>query len=217
MKYPYFLISLLFHTLILRGQDPLRPFPQHVHYAEGTIKPNHILQRQLDDSVRSFYRGWKERYINDDAGEGNYYVWVEGSVGNKQCVSEGQGYGMMILALMAGYDDSAKKTYNGLFHYYKSHPSRNSPHLMAWAQTKRFLDVDGTSATDGDMDIAYSLLLADAQWGSQGAIDYLGEARKMIADIMKEEINQITFSVLLSNAVEGLFRYAFFGFYACPF
>jgi endo-1,4-beta-D-glucanase Y len=203
MRHPFSLaISILCHVLFLHGQTSLKPFPQHVRYFEGTIKPNHVSQLQMDDSVRSFYRVWKERYINDDAGEGNYYVWVEGSVGNKQCVSEGQGYGMIILSLMAGYDESAHKVYDGLFHYYKSHPSRNSPHLMAWAQTKRFKDVDGSSATDGDMDIAYSLLLADAQWGSSGAIDYLEESRKMIAAIMEQEINQKTFSVLLSNYVE---------------
>ncbi len=156
----------------------------------------------MDDSVRSFYSSWKERYINDDAGPGNYYVWVEGSVGNKQSVSEGQGYGMIIVALMAGYDPAARETFDGLFHYYKSHPSRNSPFLMAWAQTRDFRDIDGTSATDGDMDIAYSLLLADAQWGSQGPVDYLKEAREMISAIMREEVNAKTFSILLSNAVE---------------
>ena len=32
------------------------------------------------------------------------------------------------------------------------------------------------SATDGDMDIAYSLLLADNLWGSHGKINYKEEA-----------------------------------------
>ena len=54
---------------------------------------------------------------------------------------------------------------------------------MAWAQTKNFTDIDGTSATDGDMDIAYSLLLANEQWGSNGKINYLKEAQLMIAAI----------------------------------
>ena len=119
----------------------------------------------MDDSVRSFYNNWKERYINDDSGEGQYYIWVEGSVGNKKCVSEGQGYGMIIVALMAGYDTAAQHIYDGLFHYYKVHPSKNSPFLMAWAQTNTFKDVDRSSATDGDIDIAYSLLLGRCPMG----------------------------------------------------
>jgi endo-1,4-beta-D-glucanase Y len=188
---------------LLSAQKALKPFPQHVNYSTGVIKPGHASQQQMDDSVRSFYNNWKERYINDDSGEGQYYIWVEGSVENKKCVSEGQGYGMIIVALMAGYDTAAQQIYDGLFQYYKAHPAKNSPFLMAWAQTATFKDVDKSSATDGDMDIAYSLLLADAQWGSKGGIDYLAEARSTISAIMKLEINPVTFSVLISNAVEA--------------
>jgi endo-1,4-beta-D-glucanase Y len=154
----------------------------------------------MDDSVRSFYLKWKERYINDDCGAGQYYVWFE--TGKKKCVSEGQGYGMIIVALMAGFDSSAKSVYDGLFRYCQSHPSERSPFLMAWAQAKDCKDLDGTSATDGDLDIAYSLLLAHAQWGSNAGINYLNEARKMIAAIMKQEINRKAFSILMSNAIE---------------
>lgn len=178
-----------------------KPFPQHTIYSRGTIKPGHVSQIEMDNSVTSFYKVWKERYINDDAGNGEFYVWVEGSVGANQCVSEAQGYGMMIVVLMAGDDSSAHTTYDGLFKYFKSHPSKSSPGLMAWAQRKDFTDYETTSATDGDMDIAYSLLLADAQWGSKGKIDYLSEAKRVIAAIEEQEINPITFSVLLSNAV----------------
>jgi endoglucanase len=104
--------------------------------------------------------------------------------------------------LMAGYDTTAQKTYDGLYRYYKNHPSSKSALLMAWAQTAGFKDADGSSATDGDIDIAYSLLVANAQWGSKGDIDYLRAAKSMILAIKQQEINQVTFSVLLSNAVE---------------
>jgi len=46
------------------------------------------------------------------------------------------------------------------------------------------------SATDGDLDIAFGLLLADAQWGSSGAIDYHQAARDVIAD-MRDEVRQV--------------------------
>lgn len=202
VKFITFLIVFILINKLSAAQQVLKPFPQHVNYSSGVIRPNHVSHRQLDDSVRSFYNRWKERYINEDAGEGQYYIWVEGSVGSNQCVSEGQGYGMVIVALMAGYDTAAQKIYNGLYKYYKLHPSKNSPYLMAWAQTKTFKDYEVSSATDGDMDIAYSLLLANAQWGSNGKINYLVEAQSIIAAIMKQEINAKTFSVLLSNAVE---------------
>ena len=41
------------------------------------------------------------------------------------------------------------------------------------------------SATDGDLDIAYSLLLAHKQWGSNGTVNYLKEAQDMITKGIK--------------------------------
>ena len=134
-------------------------------------------------------------------GKAESYIWFEG-VGGKQCVSEGQGYGMVIVALMAGYDPSAKAIYDNLYRYYKSYPDKRSKYLMAWAQFANGKSSNGTSATDGDMDIAYSLLLADKQWGSKGTINYLQAAKNMINDIMGLDINHKTWSVLLCDGIE---------------
>jgi endo-1,4-beta-D-glucanase Y len=196
-----FIISVLTNGLLI-AQQTSRPFPQHVHYNAGVIQPSNVSQQTMDDAVRAYYNKWEQHYVRENEAPGQYYIWVEGTVGKNECVSEGQGYGMMIVALMAGYDADAQKIYNGLYQYFKAHPSRENPYLMAWAQTGDFTDVDGTSASDGDMDIAYSLLLANVQWGSSGSINYLIEAKSMIAAIKKEEINHETFSVLLSNAVK---------------
>lgn len=180
-----------------------RPFPQHVAYREGCILPSHVSRQQMDDSVRAFYKAWKQRYIRKGCNEGEFYVWFEGpDTHNKLCVSEGQGYGMIITALMAGYDTAAQTIYNGLYHYYRNHPSKADPYLMAWAQKKDCRNIDGSSATDGDMDIAYSLLLADGQWDSKGTINYKEEGRRMVRAILHLEINPKTFSVLLSNSSE---------------
>jgi endo-1,4-beta-D-glucanase Y len=195
------LIFLLYGTTLL-AQEPQKPFPQHVNYFAGAIKPNHISQTQLDNALRNFYTQWKSRYIKTVPGKAESYVWFEGKDG-KQCVSEGQGYGMVIVALMAGFDTSAKTTFDNLYRYYKAHPSDRGSHLMAWAQHPGGRDVDQTSATDGDMDIAYSLLLADKQWSSDGVINYLAEAKLMIADIMRYEINPKTFSIILCNGIEA--------------
>jgi len=178
-----------------------KPFPQHVKYYAGVIKPNHISQVQMDKTVAGFYDRWKERYVNSGCEKGQNYIWFE-KPGNKQCVSEGQGYGMLIVALMAGYDKSAKVTFDGLYRYYKAHTSKRSKYLMAWAQNNNCKNQDGSTASDGDLDIAYSLLLANAQWGSSGQVNYLQEARNMLAAIMQQEINPETYTVLLSNAVE---------------
>ena len=178
---------------------PTRPFPQHRPYHDGSILPDHISRAAMDDSVRSFYRQWKQRYVRKGCQDGESYIWFEGTRGPNQSVSEGQGYGMTIVALMAGYDAEARATYDELFRYYKSHPCKTSPYLMAWQQDKKCRNTDGSSATDGDLDIAYSLLLADAQWGSGGPIPYREEALEMILAILHQEVNGVTFSFLLSN------------------
>jgi endo-1,4-beta-D-glucanase Y len=201
-KYLVFFSFALFINFPLFAQQVSMPFPQHVQYVKGSIKPNHISQLKLDKAVGDFYTQWKSRYIKNTPGKNESYIWFEGTDG-KQCVSEGQGYGMVIVALMAGFDASAKTTFDNLYHYYKAHPSDRGSHLMAWAQNTHGRDLDKTSATDGDMDIAYALLLANTQWGSNGAINYLAEAKLMIADIMQYEINHQTWSVILSNGVES--------------
>ncbi|HZY39256.1 MAG TPA: glycosyl hydrolase family 8 [Mucilaginibacter sp.] len=187
----------------LFAQPVLKPFPQHAKYFAGAIKPNNVSQRQLDDAVRSFYTQWKIRYVKNVPGKAESYVWFDEKEDKKQCVSEGQGYGMVITVLMAGYDPLAKQTYDNLFHYYRAHPSRRDKHLMAWAQKTDGTDEDSTSAADGDMDIAYSLLLADKQWGSKGNINYLQAARVMIGDIMLFDVNHKTWSVLLCDGIEA--------------
>jgi hypothetical protein len=44
-------------------------------------------------------------------------------------------------------------------------------------------------------------LLADAQWGSQGSVNYLQQAREMIHAILQNETNHSSYSILLSDAV----------------
>jgi len=197
MRKWFTLFITLFSTAIFAQS---KPFPQHTPYFKGTIKPNHITQSQLDDAVKTFYTQWKVRYIKNVPDKPESYIWFDKD--GKQCVSEGQGYGMTIIVLMAGFDPSAKDIFDKLYRYYKAYPSDRGSRLMAWAQYINGKDVDKTSATDGDMDIAYSLLLADKQWGSNGDINYLAEAKLMIADIMRYEINPKTGSVILSNGIE---------------
>ena len=130
----FILIFLLLH----RTNGPAfafvnRPFPQHASYTSGTIGPNNVTQQQLDDSTEAFYDRWKSRYLKNDCGPGLYYVAWDGG-GSTLCVSEGQGYGMLITAIMAGYDPDAQTYFDGLYAFYKAHPSSINPRLMAWKQ-----------------------------------------------------------------------------------
>ena len=157
------------------------PYPRHVQYNSGVILPN-INQSVMDNKVLSYYYGWKNNYIRTMHDTLKYVLYTtEQRADNAVTVSEAHGYGMIITALMAGADNDAYDTFVRMYNYYKQHPSEITPELMAWQQNSSGEDIDGPdSATDGDIDIAYSLLLADKQWGSDGEINFLQEAKNMI-------------------------------------
>ncbi len=190
---------LLGATLGARAQS--RPFPQHVTYRPGTIRPTSATQAQADQAVRTFYDAWKARYLRPTAAGTQYYIDVRGEVWQPGAVSvsEGHGYGMVIVAYMAGHDPAARTCYDGLYRFFRAHPAY-APQLMGWYQrldgAGNVVDGERWNATDGDLDIAYSLLVAHVQWGSGGAINYLQEARNVIAAIMSADINRTWWSVL---------------------
>lgn len=182
-----------------------RPFPQHTTYADGSILPNHRSQEQLDQDVRDFYDYWKVTYVNDagkdEAGNQIYRIAFSRKGENyKQTVSEGQGYGMVIVATMAGYDPDARQIFDGLWRFVRAHPSEVDPRLMDWKVPEG--EYGNDSAFDGDADIAFGLLLADAQWGSDGEIDYLSDALVFIAAIMESTIGSESHLPLLGDWVE---------------
>jgi len=166
-----------------------QPFGNHgQHYASGVILPDHVSQDDLDGAVRGFYNYWSAAYLKSGCGSGHYYVDI--GIDEAMTVSEAHGYGMVILAYMAGYDDEAKTRFDGMFHYYQEHLSEIEPTLMAWSQDDACHNNQGAnSATDGDLDIAYALLLADKQWGSGGDIDYKAEAAKIIGGIKHGDVD----------------------------
>ena len=161
-----------------------RPFPQHVRYAGASIAPSHVSQSAMDDAVRRAYTSWKSSYLRQSGGQGS---WIKYD-GSDSTVSEAHGYGMVVSAYMGD-----RPLFDSLRQYYKAHPSKLSPQLMAWKQTLRdgkMVNVDGAdAATDGDLDIAYGLILADAQWGSTAAINYRADALSMLSAILSREVN----------------------------
>jgi len=122
--------------------------------------------------------------------------------------SESMGYGMLMLVLLAGQDEAlgidVKSFFDGMFRSVMFWDSRiriegRKSHLMVWQliqpggpgtpyQRSAFTpkpenEGNGSCATDGDLDIAYALLLADKQWGSDGQYNYYEYALKMINDL----------------------------------
>jgi len=112
--------------------------------------------------LTDMYAEWKKKFVQTDR-----VVAVEQS--GMPVLSEGMGYGMLI---SAAFGD--KTTFDALWGWTKSHLTGG---LLGWTNGS------GNSATDGDEDIAYGLLMADKQWGGS----YKADATAMIAQIKQKD------------------------------
>ena len=183
------------------AEAPFHPFPQHVALPEGAIRPSRD-QASLDADVRAFYDHWRDAYLVE-AGEAEGHTLYRVSFGSTdpgRTVSEGQGYGMVITAMMAGYDPNAQTFFDGLWRFSRENPSGVDPRLMDWDWPSTTSGND--SAFDGDADIAFGLLLADAQWGSDGEIDYAAAASEVIAGILESTIGPASRLPMLGDWVD---------------
>ncbi len=179
---------------------PATPFGSHlVPYTAGSVLPDVVGQGELDQATRDAYDAWKDKYLKAGCGADRYYVETKTQAGNLT-VSEGQGYGMLLSAIMAGHDPDARVHFDGIYRFFRDHPSASSPDLLSWYQDTSCNNAQGNdSASDGDLDIAFALLLADRQWGSCDAIDYRKEALKVIAAIGAFEVDTSGGYVLLGD------------------
>ncbi|MFF5209504.1 glycosyl hydrolase family 8 [Streptosporangium sp. NPDC000396] len=167
------------------------PFGSHTFpYASGMLRPTGD-QAALDQKVIDYYKRWKAAFVKQNCGNGWYQIISPDA--DHPYVAEAQGYGMVVTATMAGADPDAKKIFDGLVKYVLAHPSSITPGLLAAEQDTSCRSVDGSdSATDGDLDVAYGLLLADRQWGSSGTYNYKQLAINHINAIKAGEVNPTT-------------------------
>lgn len=179
-----------------------QPFGNHARgYAPGVILPGRP-QAELDGAVRAFYDTWRARYLRQGCGDGRWYVAT--GLDNSLTVSEAHGYGMIIVAYLAGHDPEARTIFDGMVRYFEDHPSDLTPSLMAWSQDHGCQNNQGAAnASDGDLDIAYALLLADKQWSSGGAIDYRAAAARVLAGIRDANLDASGSYVLLGDWTSG--------------
>jgi len=174
------------------GSHPLT-YPSDVLHPTGA-------QSDLDLATTKAYDAWKAKYVKQ--GCNGYYVLSGGGTGQDvgDEVSEGHGYGMVITAIMAGYDPDAKKIFDGMYDFFHEFPTTTHQNLMSWTVNVKkgctLLPSDHDSATDGDLDVGFALLLADKQWPNQG---YLDKAKAVIADLKSGDMHATTHEPVLGD------------------
>jgi endo-1,4-beta-D-glucanase Y len=171
MKKRYVFLSIVFATSIIFAAN--YPFPQNrVNFGiKATTAAASDVQAAFDQWKKKFYEenGTEARIKFDD---------------KTQTVSEGIGYGMLIMVCMDNSHNSTQDEFDKLWSYYKKHCNGNG--LMNW-KINGFSDVVGKNgATDGDLDAATGLVLAFRQWGNE---KYRTDARELIEKIWTFEVN----------------------------
>jgi endo-1,4-beta-D-glucanase Y len=171
MKMPFALLSIVLATSIAFSAN--YPFPQNtVNFGiRATTAASSDLQSVFDQWKKSFY---------EESGTEARIKWDDVS----KTVSEGIGYGMMIMACMDNSQNATQDEFDKLWSYYKKW--RNGNGVMNW-KINGFANVEGQNgATDGDLDAAAGLVLAYRQWGDE---KYRTDARELITNIWDHEVN----------------------------
>lgn len=143
------------------------PFPQN-RFSNVCIYPAGC----NDADAMNGWNMYKARLLVDN-GDGT--MRIQRPENSNDTVSEGIGYGMLFAVYL-----NEKDTFDGLWKY--AQKSLDSTGLMNW-----HLNSDGSiasggtnSATDGDEDMGFALVMADKQWGGYTSVakDFLGKMAK---------------------------------------
>ena len=163
-------IALILLTGIAANAQVHLPFPQsHSQYA-----------KDYGTGISNYYRYWRVKYLMPSPSVANGYKVNFDKKGTT--VSEAMGYGMLLTVYMAGADPDARKAFDGLNLFRKQFPSNLDPGLMCWKIPANEKPKKDDCATDGDLDMAFALLLAHRQWGDES---YRTEATNLIQHIAK--------------------------------
>ncbi|MCX7727488.1 MAG: glycosyl hydrolase family 8, partial [Chitinispirillaceae bacterium] len=153
---------------------PRFPFPQQFKYRYG-IMPEGVDHK----AVQTVYEVWLKNYYEESGNQARIKFDEP-----ENTVSEGIGYGMLIMVYMDNEKNNTQPKFDKLYNYYKAHLDGNG--LMHWKIQGFTNNVIGSgAATDADLDVAVALIMAEKQWGDTR---YLTEAKSLIEKIKKYEI-----------------------------
>ncbi len=138
-------------------------------------------EESVFNEFESAYNEWKGDYLTHEGVKAEDQIRVKRPEDGNDTVSEGTAYGMIMAVSLRD-----KMFFSGLYNYAKSHYNQNG--LMSWRILPDGQIPDQNSATDADLDMAYSLVMAARVWK-----EYKVEARVQIEKIKSFEIEPGTF------------------------
>lgn len=159
------------------------PYPQAHPYGNNTIIAN--VWNCAGQTASSMLKAKFTQYLSDFYVENNNQARIKFDNAD-QTVSEGIGYGMIMMVYFSDNTTSYQSQFDKLWNYYQAHVNGNG--LMNWK-------IDGfggtasggqNGATDADEDVAFALVMAYYQFGDT---KYRTAAASLISKIRQKEFN----------------------------
>ena len=148
------------------------PFPQNKKPGACTL----TTVSNATSAVQAAYDYWKSNFVTASGAAPGLRVRRPGN--QDDTVSEGIGYGMIAAVYLAD-----RGTFDGLWSYAQAHFDTHG--LMTWHLNAGGSVIDAGSASDGDLDISWALVMASNQWSSA---TYLNAAKTMINAIISSSV-----------------------------
>jgi len=147
-------------------------------YRCGTLLPPD--PAAADRELRTSYAAWKAAHVTREGAGGALRVDA-GPLYAHGTPSEAMGYGMLLAVYM---DD--RPTFDAFWRYTRRYLNRRG--LIAWSVSREGRVLDENAATDGDEDVAFALVAADARWGG-----YREDAVRLVRSLMAHAVEPGTF------------------------
>lgn len=155
------------------------PFPQNVDYGNGIeVTDKAAATTQLKAAF--------DYYLTDKYKESGNYAAIEKDHGSNTFVSEGIGYGMLMMVYFSDNTTSYQDKFDKLWAFYKA--GVNGHGLMNWSFSGLSpYNNNANAATDAEMDVAAALIMAAYQFGDN---KYLDEARTLLKNVKMYEFEE---------------------------
>lgn len=165
------------------------PFPRNGTYRYGT-KVSASAMTATGSEVQAAFDAWKA----DQLDSSGIYMRVKFD-DPATTVSEGIGYGMLILVYMDNASNNTKGQFDKMWAYYRKWTNTNA--VMHWKINGFTSVTERNGATDAELDVALALLMAHKQWGDES---YLTNAKALIKAIWCNEVNLATRRLMPGDA-----------------
>lgn len=193
------LVSLVISTIAFAA--PQYPFPQNKQYAYGHIFNPDL--KKTETAIQQKFADWRKNWVTENVeidGVKTAYIKMSDSK-IFRISSKDIAYGMLVSVYMADASNDAQSLFNQFMNFYRCFALENkepktckSPYFKIMAgevsendsSLVRFMGVSNPIA---DMDAALALLLADKQWGSEGAEKYATYAETLLQDIYNNDVD----------------------------